>query len=403
MTDVRPDPVWEPAPPAGWPYAATPYAPAPGGYPPGPPTAPPRPPGPGPAQRSTAVVALVASLIGGLIGAGATVVAVRNTDVGRSVLDPDAKLGESTLPAEQTDGDSPVTAVATRLLPSVVSINVSGAEGRGTGSGVVIRSDGYIITNNHVVEGATTIEVVPASGEPVDADLVGRDPDTDIAVVKARVRGLLPATLGRSSTLHVGDPVVAVGSPLGLTGTVTSGIVSALNRRGITNGTVFTNFIQTDAAINPGNSGGALADIHGTVVGINSAIATTGSGGSIGLGFAIPIDEARSVAEEIIRTGRATHPYIGVSARTIDNETARQFKLPVGAQIMQLVSGGPAERGGLKVSDVIVGLGGAKVTSVDDLVVATRQHKIGETVTVAYIRAGARGEARVVLAEKPPS
>jgi putative serine protease PepD len=401
MTDVRPDP-WQPAAPPAWPYAATPYGQGPGGYPPGPPSAPPAPPrAPGPVQRSTTVVALVASLIGGLIGAGATVVAVRNTDVG-SVLDPDAKLGDATLPTQNTEL-TPVATVAAKLLPSVVSINVSGAEGRGTGSGVVIRSDGYIITNNHVVAGASTIEIVPASGEPVAADLVGRDPDTDIAVIKARQRGLLPATLGRSSTLTVGDTVVAVGSPLGLTGTVTSGIVSALNRRGITNGTVFTNFIQTDAAINPGNSGGALADIHGTVVGINSAIATTGSGGSIGLGFAIPIDEARSVAEEIIRTGRATHPYIGVSARNIDTETSRQFRLPVGAQIMQLVPGGPAERGGLKVSDVIVALGGAKVTSVDDLVVATRQHKIGETVTVTYIRSGARGEAKVVLAEKPPS
>ncbi|MBC7373850.1 MAG: trypsin-like peptidase domain-containing protein, partial [Frankiales bacterium] len=245
-------------------------------------------------------------------------------------------------------------------MKSTVSISVSGSNSRGTGSGVVIRSDGYILTNNHVVaagagpDGQITVTFDGAQQE-LPAQIVGRDPVTDLAVIQIKAGKQLPAaSLGQSGALVVGDPVIAIGSPLGLSGTVTTGIVSALNRtvnvpaEGGGSSNPLFNAIQTDAAINPGNSGGALVNARGEVIGINSAIATLGGGsgfggeqssGSIGVGFAIPIDEAKSVAEEIIRTGRATHPSIGVSATTVPASADRQ-----GALVRGLTSGGAAGR-----------------------------------------------------------
>ena len=309
-----------------------------------------------------------------------------------------------------------IAAIAARVLRSVVSISVeSGVEG-GTGSGVVLRADGYILTNNHVVAstGAGTTITVSFNGEDevdVPADVVGTDPETDLAVIKVRqVRHpLIPATLGTSSGLVVGDPVVAIGSPLGLAGTVTSGIVSALNRTvrvpaedGSKSSTPLFNAIQTDAAINPGNSGGALIDLAGRVVGINSAIATLGStsadvqSGSIGVGFAIPVDEARSIAEQLIRTGKATHPAIGVSASTVgaDGRGARGAKLNV------VTTGGAAAQAGLRSGDIITRVGSKVVTSVDSLIVDLRAYRVGETVTVTYLRGGKAQTARLLLQDK---
>jgi putative serine protease PepD len=303
-----------------------------------------------------------------------------------------------------------VAGIAAKVLQSVVniSIRVNGTL-EGTGSGVVIRSDGYVLTNNHVVDtpsAQVTVSFNGAESVEVPASIVGRDPDTDLAVIKVRTsKTLVPAALGQSRNLVVGDPVIAVGSPLGLAGTVTTGIVSALNRTvnvpGQTGGrTPLFNAIQTDAAINPGNSGGALADANGQVIGINSAIATLGAGGlssdqsgSIGVGFAIPIDEARSVAEELIRTGTATHPAIGVQALTSTSNGR------TGAMVQAVLPGAPAERAGIQAGDVITAVDGTAVHSVDELIIAIREHKIGQTVTLTYYRNGQKQTAKVTLAD----
>ncbi len=362
--------------------------------------------------RGLAVVAalLAAGLIGGVSG-GAFVSARDN----RSLTDPSANLGSgvSTAGTIERAPDS-VAGIAGRVLRSTVSISVTTATGGGSGSGVVLRADGYVLTNNHVVApgakgGTITVTVNGGEGRELPAQIVGRDPETDLAVLKVdRGAAFEPAVLGSSAGLVVGDPVIAIGSPLGLNGTVTTGIISALNRtvnvpaEGGGRATPLLNAIQTDAAINPGNSGGALVDVKGAVIGINSAIATlggSGSGdqsGSIGVGFAIPVDEARSVAEEIIRTGRATHPAVGVEA---GNEIAKDGTKQ-GARVTRVTSGGPAATAGLQVGDVIDKVGQTAVGSVDELVLALRQSKVGERVTVSYVRGGEVKTAQVVLADK---
>ncbi|MCW2680366.1 MAG: peptidase and chymotrypsin/Hap [Frankiales bacterium] len=342
--------------------------------------------------------ALLAGSVGGIIGA--------RSSGGDDLLDSGASLGGggSTTATVDRAPDS-VAGIAARVMQSTVSIAVAGSGGNGTGSGVIIRSDGYILTNNHVVESAASggrITVTLDAGESeLPADIVGLDPVTDLAVLRVRSdRDLTAATLGQSRALVVGDPVVAIGSPLGLSGTVTTGIVSALNRTVNVGEFPLFNAIQTDAAINPGNSGGALVNAKGEVIAINSAIATLGggglfgseqSGGSIGVGFAIPIDEARSVAEEIIRTGKATHPSIGVSATTVSGQDRE------GALIRELSSGGGAGRAGLEPGDLIVEVDGEEVSSVDELILAIRKNGVGDTVTLTYVRDGRTQEADVVL------
>ncbi|MDP9181480.1 MAG: trypsin-like peptidase domain-containing protein, partial [Actinomycetota bacterium] len=295
-----------------------------------------------------------------------------------SLRDPSATLGAPVPAVSVSRPATSVAGIAARVLKSVVSISVDDATGTGTGSGVVLRSDGYVLTNNHVVASAADGGTITVSFNDGSVDLparvVGRDPETDLAVI--RVVGaarLTPATLGSSSDLAVGDPVVAIGSPLGLAGTVTAGIISALDRTvrvpGETSGKVGTplfDAIQTDAAINPGNSGGPLVDLAGRVIGINSAIASLSTGGdsqagSIGVGFAIPVDEARSIALQLIRTGKATHPAIGVQAMTVGGDG----KGPRGARVSVLVPGGAAKSAGVRVGDVITGVGDRVVTSVD--------------------------------------
>jgi len=346
--------------------------------------------------RSAAAVAALAAVVGGLAGAGATVLAMRATS-SSGLLDRGAELGTGTVVARAA-GQNPIAAVADKVLPSVVSIQVSGVQGSGSGSGVIIRSDGYILTNNHVVAGANELEVLLANGRQVDAEIVGLDPLTDLAVIKVSGGSLPSATLGDSSSLKVGDTVVAIGSPLGLTGTVTSGIVSALSRQvGDGGGSVF-NAIQTDAAINPGNSGGALVDLAGTVIGINTAIANLG-GGSIGLGFAIPVNEARDVAEQIIRSGRASHPYLGVGNFAAVRELGQGQT--DGVLIREVPPGGPAAAAGLQAGDIIVKLGDRVVSSADDLILAIRSYRIGESVTIEYIRSGDRRTTKALLGERP--
>ncbi len=355
---------------------------------------------------TVAVAAAVALVVGG--GAG---YAVSQRDTG-SPLDASASLGTGSPTSASIDrAPDSVAGIAARLLQNVVSISVQSSSGSGTGSGVVIRSDGYVLTNNHVVEavaggGTLTVSFNGSDAIEVPATIVGRDPDTDLAVIKVQTNSpLKAATLGQSRGLVVGDPVVAIGSPLGLAGTVTTGIISALNRTvnvpGESGGSQpLFNAIQTDAAINPGNSGGPLVDAKGQVIGINSAIATlggavgSGSGsGSIGVGFAIPIDEARSVAEELIRTGKATHPAIGVQAMTATPATGGRS----GALVRTVIAGGAARKAGLQPGDIITAVNGTAVSSVDELIIAIREHAVGDTVTLTYYRSDVKQQAKTTL------
>ncbi|MDT7539789.1 MAG: putative serine protease PepD [Actinomycetota bacterium] len=372
-------------------------------------------PAPSPVPKRSGLLAAVGTSLAVALVAGGTAgyVAGRQSD-GGSLTDPSASLGTGTSTSSSLNrAPESVAGIAARVLQSVVSISVKSSTGSGTGSGVVIRSDGYILTNNHVVDAPNptlTVSFNGAENVDVPARIVGRDPDTDLAVIKVLTdKKVVPAALGQSRSLVVGDPVIAIGSPLGLAGTVTTGIISALNRTVNVPGengarTPLFNAIQTDAAINPGNSGGALVDGKGQVIGINSAIATLGSGGfsgdqsgSIGVGFAIPIDEARSVAEELIRTGTATHPAIGVRALT---STAKGQS---GALVQEVLAGAAAAQAGLQSGDLITGIDKMQVQSVDELIVAIRQHKVGQTVTVTYYRDGTKRTAQVTLQDNKGS
>jgi putative serine protease PepD len=304
-----------------------------------------------------------------------------------------------------------VASVAAKILPSVVSLEVRTGSGGDTGTGIVISSAGYILTNNHVVAAAGQggrLTVVFPDKSSTTGTIVGHpDPVSDLAVVRVRnVTGLRPATLGSSAGLRVGDPVIAVGSPLGLAGTVTTGIISALDRpvaasdTGSGNTDNIIDAIQTDTAINPGNSGGPLVDMSGAVVGVNSAIATlsgdaaTGQGGSIGLGFAIPIDQAKRIATEILRRGYATHPIIGVHLDTSFSGDGAKIADPSGTAV---TPGGPAAKAGLRPGDIIVAADGERITSPEELIVAIRKRAPGDKITLTYLRGGKRHTTTVTL------
>jgi putative serine protease PepD len=276
--------------------------------------------------------------------------------------------------------------IAALVTPSVVSISVKTALGGGTGSGSIYRSTSslsYIITNNHVVEAAATsgtIKVEFADGSDIAATIVGRDRLYDIAVLQVRKGNLPPIALGDSSKISVGEEVLAIGSPLGLSNTVTQGIISALNRpvtAGTLDSTSYVNAIQTDAAINPGNSGGALVDTQGRIIGVNSAIATLtsgGVGGSIGLGFSIPINEAKRVIDEIIATGKSTRPVMGVVFDDVTADTQ--------AKILQLTPGEGAEKAGIVVGSIIKSIDGVKISNRDAAIVKIRSYAPGSVITV---------------------
>ena len=277
-------------------------------------------------------------------------------------------------------------AISALVTPTVVSISVTSAEGSGTGSGSIYKSNAstsYIITNNHVIESAVTtgtIKVEFTNGDQVNATIVGRDPMYDLAVLSIKTGNLPTIAVGDSSKVSVGDPVIAIGSPLGLASTVTSGIISALNRP-VTTGDVgsqsYVNAIQTDAAINPGNSGGALVDAQGRIIGVNSAIATLSSGGtsgSIGLGFSIPINEAKRVIEEIIATGKSTRPVLGVF---FDTEFTG-----IGARILRLSPGEGAEKAGIPAGSVVRTIDGVKIPDEIAAIVKIRSYAPGTTITV---------------------
>ena len=308
-----------------------------------------------------------------------------------------------------------VTPVANQVLPSVVTIAATGASGSGTGSGEVIRSDGYILTNNHVISIAAnggSVQVLFSDGETVPATITGRDPQTDLAVLKIQpTEHMKVITLGSSSSVVVGQPVVAIGAPLGLSGTVTSGIVSALDRTVQVPGdndslALLVSALQTDAAINPGNSGGALVNCAGQLVGVPTAGAQVPSpsgagGGSIGLGFAIPVDLAKTIADEIIATGRVTHAYFGLSTVPIPPQAAAQAGLPEGLYVRAVAPGGPAASAGLRADDVITSIDGQPATSNIQLQELSLTKKPGDTVTLEYSRGGHSATATVTLGAQP--
>lgn len=308
-----------------------------------------------------------------------------------------------------------VADLAARVLPSVVSISVKSSTGAGTGSGFVIRSDGYILTNNHVVataaNGTGTLTVQFQNGQSMPARIIGRSATYDLAVIKINQTGLTALPLGDSDKAVVGDSVIAIGAPLGLAGTVTTGIISAKNRA-VTAGedggeSSYINALQTDAAINPGNSGGPLVDSAGAVIGVNSAIATLGSAfggqsGSIGLGFAIPINQARRVADQLIATGKATHPIMGIAVdQRYTGEGARIATSTFGS-VAPITPGGPADKAGLRAGDVIIEFNGKVVNSADELIVAIRDRSPGDVVSVKYKRGSSIGTTKVTLAEGQP-
>lgn len=367
-----------------------------------------RPKKPHPGLRS-----LLFGLLGGVIGAAAVVAVLV---VGGFVAMPSSatsgKTGSTgTTSSSQTvtvnSGDSTDTtlanAVAQKALPSVVSINVTTSDGEGVGSGVVLDTDGNIVTNYHVIEGAQSISVSTGDAS-YDATVVGSDESSDLAVIKidAGDAALTPIEVGDSSTLQVGDWVMSLGSPFGLEQSVSTGIVSSLYRstmlQNTSGNTIYTNLIQTDATINPGNSGGALVDDEGKLVGINSLIESY-SGSSSGVGFAIPGNYAVEVAQKLIAGQTVTHAYIGGSFQTVTANNARSNSLSVnqGAYVAELADDGPAAQAGIQKGDVITALDDEEITSSDALVLAVRSHSVGDAVTVTLMRGSKQMQVQVTL------
>ena len=271
----------------------------------------------------------------------------------------------------------------------------------GLGSGVIISADGVLLTNNHVVAGASDIEVLLSDGRQARATLVGADPETDVAVLRIQLDKLPVIALGDVRSLQVGDPVLAIGNPFNVGQTVTSGIVSALGRNQLGINT-FENFIQTDAAINPGNSGGALTDGNGNLVGINTAIYSQ-SGGSMGIGFAIPVSLARNVMEQIIRTGSVTRGWIGVEVQEITPELAESFGLPSveGALIAGVMRGSPADKAGILPGDVLLAIDGKKVKDAENMLELIAALRPGDTGAFALRRDGKQIELRTAIGKRP--
>ncbi|MDN4612849.1 trypsin-like peptidase domain-containing protein [Leifsonia sp. F6_8S_P_1B] len=309
-------------------------------------------------------------------------------------------------------GSCDAAAVADRVLPTIVTVQVRGDGGSGNGSGQIIDGDGHVLTNNHVIApGSTPVALVVrlSDGEELPATLVGRDPKTDLAVLKVTSEESLPVIrTGDSGSLSVGQPVVALGAPLGLSSTVTAGIVSALGRtvpvpsNDATNA-VLAGAIQTDASINPGNSGGALVDCDGRLVGVNTAIATVPSGGgqsssgSVGIGFAVPVAQALPIARELIEHGRVDHPSAGVSVTPIPPSVAAAFGITDGLFVQSVASGGPADEAGIRAGDILTSVNGRPATSVDALTAVQVTSSAGDTVDVEYLRGGAKHTATVTL------
>ena len=361
------------------------------------------------------------SVLSGMAG-GAAVLLVGGVLVGTGVLDGDGD-GErpvgAVLPAAQVtaSGGQTINEIYERVGPGVVSVEArrGGPEGprlpfqepeeggrTATGSGFVLDEEGYILTNEHVVDGASSVEVSFAEENGVRAELVGADASSDLALLKVDPddADLTPIPLGDSDAVRVGDAAIAIGNPFGLERTVTTGVVSALQREiSSPNGFSIDHVIQTDAAINPGNSGGPLLDADGRVIGINSQIATNGSQANSGVGFAVPVNEAKRVIPELKEDGRVERAYLGV--RTGEVESSAGGSTTEGAQIAEVTPGAPAARAGLRPGDVIVGVAGEEVTEPADVARIIAARKPGDSVEVEYLRGGERETADVELGTRP--
>ncbi|WP_299955992.1 S1C family serine protease [uncultured Modestobacter sp.] len=402
-------PVHQPWPPAGWGSHAG-SAPT-GAVPPAfqAPAAPAAPPARAGRWRLGVAGLVAGALIGG--GAGAGVVALTDSDTVATAS------GATTQPVVIKDAETATstTAAAAAAAPSVVTLYVSAAAGSGSGSGVVLSEDGYVLTNNHVVSldsstGDVTVQVRTSDGTLYDATVVGTDPSSDLAVVKlADAGGLSPATFADSDEVQVGDLAVAIGAPLGLSNTVTDGIISATDRAVQTGSTqddsTVIDALQTDAAINPGNSGGALVNADGEVVGINTAITSVAStglpgqesqSGNIGVGFAIPSNTAQRIAEQIIDTGSASHALLGVSATTAAESGSA---VGSGAELVSVQEGSAAGDAGLQAGDVITAVGDRPITTSTELTAAVRSAQPGDTVTLTVRRGQDTAEVDVTLDE----
>jgi serine protease Do len=364
-------------------------------------------------SRSRARCALFAALLGTILLAGCS-----EKDQGMQENNA-AKASPQVLSAPSSPilADEPVARVASRVGPSVVQINFKAVQqtplgtqrGEGIGSGVIYRPDGYIVTNNHVVEEATDVKVAFADGTIEDASVVGADPNTEIAVIRVDRSDLPAATFDTKDTPIVGQLAVAIGSPSGFESTVTSGVVSGVGREfppeltsgGTAERSALTDLIQTDAAISPGNSGGALADRDGEIIGINVAYLPPAETGAVNLGFAVPSDTAVSVADQLIEKGKVTTPYLGVLTTDLSSEDAGRFDLPVdsGALVVQVVPGSPAREAGVRKGDIITALGDATIVGYGDLLGALRDHEPGDTVTLTIFRNAEEKKLAVTLGE----
>jgi putative serine protease PepD len=366
--------------------------------------------------RSAAVLIIAAAatalLVGGGAGYGGALLAGRGTD--RDEAAPSANQSTAPLPTTSTGDPAPGPSSPPAAKPAQGTVEVANAvlsstvmieAGDGTGSGFVFDGSGRIMTNNHVVAAAEggRLRVVLANGRRVSATVVGRSPSYDLAVIQVKTPGLKPLPLGDSRASRVGEPVIAVGSPLGLAGTVTSGIVSARDRPVVVRETenadapvAYINAIQTDAPINPGNSGGPLVDSSARVIGVNSAILTLGTSrgpsGSIGLGFAIPINQAAEIGQLLIKNGKATYPILGANVNQAGGDD--------GVILTAVDSGGPAADAGLRKDDVITRIDGKRVNTVEELIVTIRTHRPRDAVVLDYERGDVRRQARVVLGSK---
>ncbi|MFD1940247.1 MULTISPECIES: S1C family serine protease [Nonomuraea] len=367
----------------------------------------------GPSTGVLVALAVVIALLASVMGSVGTYLLTRQ---GSSGTDPSYSLGPAPS-ADTSRAPGTIAGVASRVLPSVVSLEVEGNADAGTGSGFLIKG-GYVVTNNHVVALAAqggAIKIVFNNRKSTSGRIVGRDPGSDLAVVKPdQTFGTPEITLGNSDQVVVGDPVIAIGSPLGLTGTVTTGIVSSLNRPVVAGedndpDPAYISAIQTDAAINPGNSGGPLVNTKGEVVGVNSAIATlsravSSQSGSIGLGFAIPINQARRVAQEIVTTGSAKRVKIGIMVDSgYRGEGVRIASQP--AQGRQPVEAdGPAGKAGLKAGDIILEIDGLRIQDSTELISLIRSKNPNSKISIKYKRGGEERMATlVVTAEQEPN
>jgi putative serine protease PepD len=380
-----------------------------------------------PGWSGVVAVGAGSAVLASLLTAGAITTFGDGTGSSGNLRPATAASAQSAPPLVTSTGSLPDwVAVASAVEPSVVSVQVETQGGGGEGSGVILDTSGRVLTNNHVVSGGgsgSAMSVVLSDGRAFPATIVGTDPSTDLAVIKinASVSGLKPATLGDSSKVKPGDPVMAAGNPLGLADTVTTGIVSAVNRPVSTQGqggqggqgqggaardeAVVTNAIQTDAAINPGNSGGALVDAGGRVIGITSSIASLSSGagqsGSIGLGFAIPVNEAKQVADQLIKTGKVEHALIGVSLQ--NNSVSVDGAQREAAIVGSVNSGSPAAAAGLRARDAVIAINGQRIDSADSLVGSIRALTPGTKVTLTIVRDGKKLDVDVTLGTRAAS